>query len=146
VALYADRWLWVTIDDREDEAHSGQEILWVAGEVRVRQTVSSNGFHRFGTGDAEELLAVVLAGDADQAPPPVGGDPGEILAGARRVARVECGRRSGDRIEGAELTLVESAAGALWILASDDGGSDVLKPVSAAGAREQLAALAAGTG
>jgi hypothetical protein len=150
VALHADRWLWITVSDTQDpEAGSGQEILWFKAGVRVRQTVTCNGFHRFSTATPADLLAEMLTLLADAGTP---GRPApqltpaeleDAVAGAHRVLRFEACRRAGPtRVTGAELTLVESPEYGLCMLDVDPGGAAALAPLTADEARAQLDALA----
>jgi hypothetical protein len=44
-------------DERADPAH---DILWLKGELRIRQTVAPAGFHRFSTATIDELLDETL--------------------------------------------------------------------------------------
>lgn len=56
VVLSAPRSLWITIDYAPGEGDSRQEILWLDGDVVVRQTRTPDGFHVFTTGDRSQLL------------------------------------------------------------------------------------------
>jgi hypothetical protein len=148
-ALYADRWLWITVSDTQDpQAGSGQEILWLKDGVRVRQTVTSNGFHRFSTATPRDMLAEVLTLPADSGKPAPSVPrltPEELedaVAGARRVLRLEACRRAGPtRVTGAELTLIESPEHGLCMLDVEAGGAAALTPLTAAEARAQVDAL-----
>jgi hypothetical protein len=56
VVLSAPRSLWITIDYAPGAGESRQEILWLHGDVVVRQTRTPDGFHLFTTGDRNQLL------------------------------------------------------------------------------------------
>lgn len=153
VVLDADRWLWLTIVDGDEELHSRAEILWLKGELLIRQTAIPAGFHRFSRATVDELLDEAL-----ELPPPAGAPAGaprslsddeaeQLLAEARRTTTIECGRRiGGSQIEGEARTFVETRAGELWLLGSDGDGSAMLEPITPDGAREQIGALAATLG
>jgi hypothetical protein len=152
VALYADRWLWITIDSQEEGA-SGQEILWLSGDARVRQTVTSDGFHRFATATIDELLGEVLnlrASAGAPAGPPLTLDEeefGEFMDAACCVVSIECGRRIGeDSVEAQGLTLVESAEHGLRLLGDLSDGSIVLEAITSGAAGEHVMALVAAIG
>jgi hypothetical protein len=70
VVLLAPRSLWITIDYAPGQGTSREEILWLDGDVVVRQTRTPDGFHLFTTGERSDVVAfqeIVLAflDDAD---------------------------------------------------------------------------------
>ncbi len=147
--LHADRWLLIALTDSEDEGLAGQEVLWLNGDMRVRQTVTSDGFHRFSTAEIDELLAaafeLVTPADGKPGPPRAlsADELEQILAGASRILRFDVGRRlADDRVESESLTLVESGEHGLCLL-GEDGDVPMLEPVTLDGARQQIGALAA---
>ena len=81
VVLLAPRSLWITIDYAPGEGDSREEILWLDGDVVVRQTRTPDGFHLFTTGDSSQLLLfqdIVLAFLDDAASEP--GEPRTLPA------------------------------------------------------------------
>jgi hypothetical protein len=120
--------------------------------VRVRQTVTSDGFHRFSTAEIGELLASAFELVAPTVAPTgtptalSGEELEQVVAGARRILRFDAGRRLADeRVQSESLTLLASDEHGLCLL-GEDGGSPMLEPVTLDGAREQIAALAATIG
>jgi hypothetical protein len=153
VALFADRSLSVTSVEPQDEDATRQEILWLKGELAVRQTRSAAGFHHFSTGTISEPPELppdlAAAGRSPPAParPLSEAELADELFSARRVISVEAGRRHSDgAVTGERLTFVESAEHGLLLLGDADDGSAVLEPITPDGARERVASLAASLG
>jgi hypothetical protein len=153
VVLHADAWLWVTVSDGEDEELSGQEMLWLSRDLRVRQSVTSNGFHRFSTGDVGELLDEVfgLLPATDSPPGPshtlTEGELERLFADAPRMIQLDAGRRTGEaRIDAELLCLIDSPALGLCVLDEDDGQAAAIHPIGVADARARISALAASIG
>lgn len=123
VVLAAERALWLTIAYAPRAGDDRREILWLTGDLLVRQTTTPEGVHRFRTGDvsaARAVVAAVLGTSAHPAQPEAtvtAAACAEALSGARRVIGVEVRRRvSEDRFEGEELTLVDSPAHGAWLV------------------------------
>jgi hypothetical protein len=153
IALYADRWLWITIRDALDEELGGQDIIWLAGGVAVRHTVTTNGFHHFAAGTVEDLVAELLmfvaaaGGPAAARRTLTAAELAGEFDGAARIVSCNCSLRSDpDRIAGRSLTLAESTGGGLWVLETDSAGTPVLEPVTVQDARERVRSLVATLG
>ena len=148
VVLGAERMLAVTVAPGTGDGGTRHEILWIKGPVRVRQTVTEAGFHLFSTCEPGELIdaTLELPGGRDCDAPPralTTAERDELLAAPARITSVEVSTRIGDdRVEGEALTLVESAAGELWLLDEADG-SPVLTPLAPDEARARIDALLA---
>lgn len=150
VALYADRWLWITVNDTQDDTRSGQDILWLAGNVAVRQLATASGFHHFSSGEPGDLLATVaeFAGAASGQPgaPRTLTEPEleRLYADAVRVMTCDCSRRTGEgAVEGQMMTLVQTADDGLCLLDTHEDGALVLEPITPKAACDRVESLAA---
>lgn len=149
VVLYADRWLWITVDDAQDDTRSGQDILWLAGSVGVRQLATASGFHRFLAGEPGDLLATVAefaeAASGRSAVPRVLAEAEleQLYAAALRVLTCDCSRRTAGVVEGETLTFVETAGDGLCLVDTQGDGAVVLEPIAPEDALRRVAALAA---
>lgn len=137
LVLAADRWFAVTViegDGDGDEPGIGHDILWLKGDLRVRQTVSPEGFHRFWASELDELLAGVLELTDADAPP-------------QRILRFEAVRKVGDdSVEGAAIVLLRSSEHGLCLVADEPDDPGSLAPISPEDARAEVTALAATLG
>jgi hypothetical protein len=154
VALHADRWLWITVHDAQDDTRSGQDILWLAGSVAVRQLVTASGFHHFSAGKPGDLLATVASfftgaacGQPGAPRPLAEAELEQLYADALHVMTCDCSRRTEEGVvEGQTLTLVETADDGLCLLDTHADGSVVLAPMTPEGARQRVESLAATLG